>query len=562
MKKATKQSTMLMLLNSGTITLVVLIVISFVFSILTNTRALNLQESETELILAAQDFVDASKYLTDQARACAATGMKSYYDNYENEVNVGKNRESSYARMEEIGITTEEQNMITQMSQISNQLVPLETSAMESAMSGNIQAAIDYVFGDEYAANLNEIQAQQKKFQQTIQLRFEKEIEQSRKAVAVIQVIEIVFVCAVICFQIFSILFTRHKIIRPLRMVQDELMEFANGNLSAVTKVEADTSELGMLVYSVNKMREQLRNYIIDIKQRLSQMADGNLDVRTDFEYIGDFLAIKTSMEEIGVSLSETLREIDMSANQVAAGAEQMSVGAQTLSQGATEQASSIQELSSMAQDISEKVNLNMKHTETVNSQVKEANEGLQESSRKMSELVSAMDEMKATSDQIRGIIKTIDDIAFQTNILALNAAVEAARAGAAGKGFAVVADEVRNLAGKSAEASKSTQELIENSIQAVDKGNVVAGDVAKALDRTSESTAQVVASVLEITAASEEQASAVGQMTQGLDQIASVVQTNSATAEESAAASEELSAQANMLKQSLEKFTFASEGR
>lgn len=177
------------------------------------------------------------------------------------------------------------------------------------------------------------------------------------------------------------------------------------------------------------------------------------------------------------------------------------------------------------------------------------------ESNRQMQDMIHAMDEISSSSKEIGKIIKTIEDIAFQTNILALNAAVEAARAGEAGKGFAVVADEVRSLASKSADASNSTSALIENSLRAVLNGTRIADDTAKNLSDVVSGVKDVVATIGQISNDSTEQADAIGQVTQGIDQVSSVVQTNSATAEESAAASEELSGQAQLLKKLISQF-------
>lgn len=557
MKKAVKQSVVLQAINIGTVVLVIIMVGMFLFSTVENSKALNLYSDETDIILAAQDFVDASQYLTEQVRSYASTGDDIYYNNYQTELNVSKNRELSYARMEEIGLSDSEIKLVKEMLSLSDELVPLETNAMEEAKANDIDSAIAFVYGDEYSNNLSKITSKQKELQSSIRERFELSILRVEKIVNAMRVLIVGIVILVLAFQAWSQMFLKKKVIRPLQMVQEELDEFAKGNLESVTDMEEDTSELGMLIHSVNIMRKYLQDYISDIRHKLNQMAGGNLVVKTDFEYFGDFAEIGAAIENISKALSRTLQEIDESSNQVAAGAEQMAIGAQALSQGSTEQAASIQELSDTAQGISEKVAINKKHTDIANTQVSESSKGLSQSSQRVVELTNAMNEIQTTSDQIKGIIKTIDDIAFQTNILALNAAVEAARAGSAGKGFAVVADEVRNLASKSAEASKNTQELIENAITAVKEGMGAASAVDTSIQEVTKLIETVVTSIEEIKIASDEQNIAVARMTQGLDQIASVVNTNSATAEESAAASEELSSQADMLKQLIGKFVY-----
>ena len=313
--------------------------------------------------------------------------------------------------------------------------------------------------------------------------------------------------------------------------------------------------ELGSLSSSMRQMSDKTKEIINDTVRVLGEVASGNFDVEPEVEYIGVFKEIEKSIIRITDDLSETMSQINVVSEEVGAASEQVASGSQMLAQGATEQASSIQELSATITEISDKIKDTAKNAKEANDLTMNAGNEVENGNNQMKQMVKSMEEISVTSNEIGRIIKTIDDIAFQTNILALNAAVEAARAGEAGKGFAVVADEVRNLAAKSAEAAKNTATLIENSIEAVDKGSKIVDSTAESLQKIIDTIYQSIVLVEDIAKASEEQATAINQVTLGVGQISEVVQTNSATSEESAAASEELSGQAQMVKSLVENF-------
>ena len=365
---------------------------------------------------------------------------------------------------------------------------------------------------------------------------------------ATVMLIVLLVVMVVLCMGVTTVL--SRAVSRPISQLTDAAKKLAAGALNYYSK-----DEVGTLAEMFREMSGSMKAVIKDIGQQLGAMSNGDFTVAPRAEYTGDYVSIKNALINIRESLSNTLNEINLSADQVFSGSAQVSDSAQTFSEGAADQAGSIDELAAAINEISYQVRETAANMEAARRLTAKAGEQVAVSNRQMEEMLLAMGEIGAKTEQIRAINNTIEEIAFQTNILALNAAVEAAHAGESGKGFAVVAGEVRRLAGKSTDAAKRTSDLIDGTVQAVEKGRKIANITAESLHNVVESTNEVLNTVDKIDEAAQHQAGSIVQVTQEIDQISYVVQNNSATSEESAAASEELSGQAQMLKELVGRF-------
>lgn len=372
----------------------------------------------------------------------------------------------------------------------------------------------------------------------------------------VLSAIFFIFLFGFILLALFVLLISS-GITRPLKKLAHAANRIADGELDVTIGVHTK-DETGQVAVAMERTVAMLKNYIDyinEITQVLDQIASGVLVFELHYDYSGSFSKIRDALMNIRKTLASTMQQISQTAGQVTMGSTHIADSAQSLAQGSTEQASAVEELSATISDIFNNVEDSARRTENANRQASVVGEQLMQSNTQMKNLVDAVGEISVKSSEIGKIIKTIEDIAFQTNILALNAAVEAARAGAAGKGFAVVADEVRSLATKSGEAAKNTTALIQESLRAIEKGTSIANEAAVSLESVVTNAKEIVSAVEAIAKASEAQAHALGEVNTGIEQIASVVQTTSATAEESAASGQELSGEAKRLFELVSRF-------
>ncbi|MBE5934977.1 MAG: HAMP domain-containing protein [Lachnospiraceae bacterium] len=375
----------------------------------------------------------------------------------------------------------------------------------------------------------------------------------SEMLTAMIESLAILLVVALLISMVVS-LYTIKRCLKPINELQDVAKEMAKGNLNYSVDYNGNDS-VGVLCENLMTTNETLRSYINDISTNLQNIASGDFDVHFNARYVGDFAPIKKSIQDIGNALSSTMAGIREASKDVTNKAEIFSMNSSSLATDANTQTGILSDMSKIVEQFTKNTKENGDNANQVKTLSRDTREHVENSNDSMKQLLVSMEEITNMSSQIGRIIKTIDDIAFQTNILALNAAVEAARAGAAGKGFVVVADEVRNLAGKSADAAKNTTDLIQNTTKAVEKGLGIANITAKSLEDVTEQTKKVNELIENISNTCDSQITDINSINKKLESALDVVNKNAATAEETAASSEELNAESQVLKHIIQEF-------
>ena len=488
-------------------------------------------------------------------REMALNEDASTYESYEQTVEdllaeVGSQLEI----MKQTGVVPDE--LYTEYSSALNDWGNIGNSIMKEIKAGNRDEAIEDI--------LNECTPALNKSVETVKKLDELTDELDRRDVASTIICAIVGLAGIAICLIFALVLTKktskrvlETILEPLRAIEDVAKELTEGNLHSNLEYHSD-DEIGRLAHNIRKSTRILGTYIDDIDRAMKLFSEGNFDVQPEVEWRGDFIGILNSFMAFEKSMADTVKGIQHVSEQVSSGAEQVAASSNDLADGATNQASVVEELTATVTGVSEQIEHNSNAAKEISGRVEDLGGAILESNGKMREMVDSMNEINQASQEIDKIIATINEIATQTNLLALNASIEAARAGEAGRGFAVVANQVNVLADQSAQAAKESAALIESSVSAVEKGMVVAKETAAQLEEVADTSKIITREVTGIAETLETQTAEMKQINIGIEQINDVVQTNSATSQECAAASEQMSDEADGLREMIRKFKVA----
>ena len=513
------------------------------------------QSDQLEITMALNQYRNGSKTLTSEVQSYAVTGNQIYYDNYMKELNIDKNRDIAIETLQKHDITADEWAKFDEISAMSNGLVPLEEAAMASVGAGDLISAQESVFGEQYEETVIRISALTDEVINEIQHR-----KAGEKALfQMIQIIsQIVFfaTCGYVIYGVFKIIkFSTTDLLVPIVKVSEQMGYLANGNFDVPLDLMEDESEVGKMVESISFMKSNMSKMIAEISQILGAMSDGDYRVDVKQDYVGAFIEIRESLIKIGDAMRETLHTLRDVTEQIDGGSEQLACAAQDLAEGSTTQALQVAQVAEAIKRMTESMQNNAMAAEKSVGIASAAGKTLVTGNEKMEELKVAIGEISKCSEEIGTIINAIEDIASQTNLLSLNAAIEAARAGEAGRGFAVVAEQVKNLAEESAKAAGKTTELIQTTIDAVNKGIEIADETAANMVEVMNGAKEATEEMSQIAKILDEEADNMKDINETVSSVSIVVDNNSATSEETAAVSEEQKAQVETMVQMMSHF-------
>lgn len=523
--------------------------------IIFNVGMSSIQSAQVNTTVALNQYRTASKTLTYDIQSYAVTGEQSYYDGYMKELNEDKNREQALATLEKCALKESEWTSLNQIAEMSNQLVPLEEQAIAHVQAGDLEAAQACVFSAEYGNSVAQINRQTDETIQTILARKDGRMAGMKVIQYLIEALFALSFLYLVREFVKTIKFSEKELLEPIIKVSDQMEVLAGGEFHVDLDLEADESEVGRMVAAIAFMKENLLGMIQEITQTLGMMGNGNYRIEIRQEYVGEFISIRDSLQQIAEKMRETLGTIRTVSGQIDSGSEQLAFAAQDLAENCTLQAAQVSELMTAFDAMTKSMEENAREAEESANMASSAGMTLTKGNEKMQELKASIQEVGKCSEQIGTIIGAIEDIASQTNLLALNAAIEAARAGEAGKGFAVVAEQVKNLANESANAAGRTTELIETTILVMDKSISIAEETEANMNQVMSSAREATEKMGQIEQILKRDTRRMQELNQNVTQVSSAVDNNSATSEETAAVSTEQKTQVEMMVELMERF-------
>ena len=523
--------------------------------ILFNVAMSKINSAQINTTVALNQYRTASKTLTYNIQSYAVTGEQRYYDAYMKELNEDQNREKAIETLEKCALMETEWASLNQIADMSNHLVPLEEETIAYVQAGDLSSAQACVFSTTYGDSVEQINRQTDETILTILNRKEKR----QSGLKILQFIfEIMFAASflyVVKEFIRTIKFSERELLAPIQKVSDQMVVLAGGEFHVALDMKEDDSEVGRMVASISFMKRNLLNMIEEITQTLEKMGKGNYRFEIQQEYVGEFVTIKNSFEQIGKKMRETLKTIRIVSEQINDGSEQLACAAQDLAENCTVQAGQVSELMNAFDAMTKSMEGNAHEAEESAQMASAAGVTLTKGNEKLQELKDSIQEIGRCSQQIGSIIETIEDIASQTNLLALNAAIEAARAGEAGRGFAVVAEQVKNLANESSNAAGRTTQLIETTVSVMDKSISIAEETAANMNQVLTDAKAATEKMGQIEQILKRDTQRMEELNENVTQVSAAVDNNSATSEETAAVSEQQKSQVETMVEMIEKF-------